>query len=427
MRSHVSWLLTVGLVTGSLIGSADVASADRHRGGYNNDQPREAPPAPRAERSTQRRGFVWIPGSWDWRGGRWEWLGGHYERERVGHRFREVRWERRGDVWVRIEGEWIDDGAPPPPPPPPTHADYPTSPPPAPPNDRLPQIGPDQVWIPGHYEWRNGRYQWHSGAIDRARHGSRFQPGSWTQHGDRYEFVEGQWVNDYPSSAPPSPREERIAARNGFVFIHGRWDWQGGQWVWIGGRWESERPTQTWTDGHWENRGGHWEWIDGTWGARAAEACPEHPPLNNPPPPNRVDQREPLAGHVVIPGHWTWQNCKYVWEASVYSQARPGYVFQDGRWIQNNGRWIRENGSWVKEPEPSGFSGPTSAPPPPRDEGYHSAKPGFVWIGGHYEWRNHEYQWVGGRWDRERPQKRWVDGRWELHGREWVFIEGSWQ
>lgn len=495
MRSHISWLLTAGLVAGSLVGSVTDGSADpyarKRRDRANEDaQPHEAPPAPRSERASRKIGFVWIQGNWDWRDGRWEWVGGRYERLHVGRRFREPRWDKRGDVFVRVDGEWIDVGAPPAlkeerfdprsgfvfvrghwdwdnnewkwfpgrwererhgkrwrdvrweqrngewnqidgdwedddaAPRPVSHGDYPTSAPPAPPNDRIPNLGPGEVLIPGHYEWRNNHYQWSGGGIDRARPGFRYQAGSWAQRGDRYVYTEGAWVNDYPSAAPPSPREERIAARNGYVFIRGHWDWRNGQWAWVDGRWESERAGQQWTDGRWDNRGGRWDWIEGSWGPGAAP-CPEHPPLDNPPPPNRVDQREPLAGHIVIPGHWSWQGCKYVWEAAGYSQARPGYVYQEGRWFQNNGRWLRENGDFVKEPS-RGYTGPTSAPPPPRDENY-SRKEGHVWIRGHYDWRNGQYEWVGGRWERERPQRHWVDARWERRGNEWIFVEGSWE
>jgi hypothetical protein len=54
--------------------------------------------------------------------------------------------------------------------------------------------------------------------------------------------VEGDWIDDAapapagydrPRDAPPSPREEKIAARAGFVWISGRWDWKAGKWEWL--------------------------------------------------------------------------------------------------------------------------------------------------------------------------------------------------
>jgi len=80
--------------------------------------PREAPPPDRAETVTQKAGFVWVGGHWEWRAGKYEWLAGHYERERAGKQWRQGRWERRGDDYVYTRGDWVDAGAPPPPPPP---------------------------------------------------------------------------------------------------------------------------------------------------------------------------------------------------------------------------------------------------------------------------------------------------------------------
>ena len=78
----------------------------RTEGGWIVDGPGVAPPALREERWEARRGFVWIRGQWDWGGGQWNWVPGHYERERVGHHWRERRWENRDGVWVNVEGGW---------------------------------------------------------------------------------------------------------------------------------------------------------------------------------------------------------------------------------------------------------------------------------------------------------------------------------
>ena len=41
---------------------------------------------------------------WDWGNGQWNWVPGHYERERVGHHWRERRWENRDGVYVNVDG-----------------------------------------------------------------------------------------------------------------------------------------------------------------------------------------------------------------------------------------------------------------------------------------------------------------------------------
>jgi hypothetical protein len=78
----------------------------RTEGGWIVDGPGIAPPAIREERFEARRGFVWIRGQWDWGNGQWNWVPGHYERERVGHHWRERRWENRDGVYVNVEGGW---------------------------------------------------------------------------------------------------------------------------------------------------------------------------------------------------------------------------------------------------------------------------------------------------------------------------------
>jgi hypothetical protein len=73
-------------------------------------------------------------------------------------------------------------------------------------------------------------------------------------------------------------------------------------------------------------------------------------------------------------------------------------------------------------------SGPKFAPPPMREE-VMSAQPGshFVWIPGHWGWRNHEYVWTNGYWVTPRAGHNWVSGRWMKHGRHWKWNPGHWQ
>ena len=66
-----------------------------------------------------------------------------------------------------------------------------------------------------------------------------------------------------------------------------------------------------------------------------------------------------------------------------------------------------------------------SDPPPPQVETY-QARPGFVWVKGHYVWRNGQWTWTGGHWERERAGYAWTDGRWEHRGNAWVWVDGTW-
>jgi hypothetical protein len=66
------------------------------------------------------------------------------------------------------------------------------------------------------------------------------------------------------------------------------------------------------------------------------------------------------------------------------------------------------------------------APPPPRAEVVPAPRRGYVWVGGHWGWRNQHHQWVKGTWLRERRgyvynQPAWVEreGRWHMERGNW--------
>jgi hypothetical protein len=73
-------------------------------------------------------------------------------------------------------------------------------------------------------------------------------------------------------SEPPPPRYEEVVVRPGFVYIQGRWNWEGGRWVWMGGRYERERVGYMYAPGRWEMRGNRHIWVEGEWRAGAAPA-----------------------------------------------------------------------------------------------------------------------------------------------------------
>ncbi len=72
------------------------------------EYPDAPPPEPRAERSRNRRGYVYVAGYWDWQNGSWDWIPGKYERQRKGSRWESTRWDQRDGRWQRQDGGWRD-------------------------------------------------------------------------------------------------------------------------------------------------------------------------------------------------------------------------------------------------------------------------------------------------------------------------------
>jgi len=67
-------------------------------------------------------------------------------------------------------------------------------------------------------------------------------------------------------TAPPPPRYEPLPPpRGGFVWVPGRWVWDGRAYAWRAGGWQPERPGYVYAPGRWiEDRGG-WRWTEGDW------------------------------------------------------------------------------------------------------------------------------------------------------------------
>lgn len=53
-----------------------------------------------------RRGYVWVPGYWDWRGRRHVWVSGAWVRERSGYAYQPHRWIERDGRWQFERGRW---------------------------------------------------------------------------------------------------------------------------------------------------------------------------------------------------------------------------------------------------------------------------------------------------------------------------------
>jgi WXXGXW repeat (2 copies) len=67
------------------------------------------------------------------------------------------------------------------------------------------------------------------------------------------------------------------------------------------------------------------------------------------------------------------------------------------------------------------------APPPPVVETYGVAPtPGYVWIGGYWNWVGGQHVWVGGHWDAPRPGYRWEPHHWVHAGDGWHLAGGRW-
>src|SRR5262245_58641872 len=78
----------------------------------------------------------------------------------------------------------------------------------------------------------------------------------------------------------------------------------------------------------------------------------------------------------------------------------------------------RDHDRRVPPPPPPGVVlRPTEAPPPPREERM-APRPGFVFIGGHWDWKDGKWAWVAGRFEKERAGKKWRPHRWEQRGKE---------
>lgn len=66
------------------------------------------------------------------------------------------------------------------------------------------------------------------------------------------------------------------------------------------------------------------------------------------------------------------------------------------------------------------------APPAPRYEVVPSARPGYVWQPGYWQWRDGRHVWARGHWVRERRGYYWHPSRWEERNGRWVFERGRW-
>ena len=66
------------------------------------------------------------------------------------------------------------------------------------------------------------------------------------------------------------------------------------------------------------------------------------------------------------------------------------------------------------------------APPAPHHEVMPSARPGYAWQPGYWQWRDGRHVWARGHWVRERKGYFWHPSRWEERNGRWQFERGRW-
>ncbi len=75
--------------------------------------------------------------------------------------------------------------------------------------------------------------------------------------------------------APPPPRTEIVpAARPGYVWAPGYWNWNGRRHVWVNGNYVRERRGYAYAAQVWVQEGDRWRFRRGGWGDRDHDGVP---------------------------------------------------------------------------------------------------------------------------------------------------------
>lgn len=79
--------------------------------------------------------------------------------------------------------------------------------------------------------------------------------------------VEREYVETVAPAPPPTRVVEEVIPepRQGYVWVHGHWHWDGHQYVAVPGHWELERRGYHYVPGHWESHSDGWHWRAGVW------------------------------------------------------------------------------------------------------------------------------------------------------------------
>lgn len=65
-------------------------------------------------------------------------------------------------------------------------------------------------------------------------------------------------------------------------------------------------------------------------------------------------------------------------------------------------------------------------PPPVYYEPVPTARVGYVWIPGSWDWRYNRHYWVAGHWARHRPGHYYYPSRWSHNDGRWRYDRGYW-
>jgi YXWGXW repeat-containing protein len=166
----------------------------------------------------------------------------------------------------------------------PASVDTPQAPPPPENEVRPPPPSPNEVWMPGFWQWTGSHHVWASGRWSAPpQPGMTWDPPRWENRSGRYAFIDGRWhhaVQPAPTvvyeppptpevdvqTAPPPPLVEvRPQQPPNTVWIPGYWQWSGNRHVWVGGRWSAQKPGMRWQPDHWERRGNQYHLTRGQW------------------------------------------------------------------------------------------------------------------------------------------------------------------
>lgn len=154
---------------------------------------------------------------------------------------------------------------------------------------------------------------------------------------DRREDRQDRRERRRAMQAPPAIRVERHDNRRGYVWVDGRWDWNGYEWAWNTGRYERERRGHRWRPVSWELRGGEYVSVGGDWVVMEPTMAP---------PAIRQEQWQPRSGFIWVRGQYDWRDGEWAWTPGHYERERAGYRWVEPRYEQRNGVYVTIGGSW---------------------------------------------------------------------------------
>lgn len=213
----------------------------------------QAPPPDQVETYDARPGYVWIKGRWDWQNGGWQWVQGHWERERAGYGYQHGSWQQANGRWHWTEGQWVQAGQ-----------------------------GSGGVYVddrPQVIDHRDG--QQGTVIVTPGGPGPYVPPGGLTASNGAGTVITspGGVIIVGPNQPPPPVRVESPgAARGGYIWVRGNWQWSNGQYEWVAGHWEREKAGYAWYDGQWQSQNNQWVWIAGEW-RLATPPAPQGPTI----------------------------------------------------------------------------------------------------------------------------------------------------